>query len=97
MVAPCGGMTSEALALTDRRSIDRPSLDDDRPFRGDLFRRLVARTLDGDMAGPIVVMIVVCDHEQPAVGGSLRFGGIGELDPAAGGAFPGEPFVLGVR
>ena len=50
------------------------------------------------MAGPIVVMIVVtCDHEQPAVGGSLRFGGIGELDPAAVGAFPGEPFVLGVR
>ena len=37
MVALCGGMTSEALAQSDRPSIDGPGLDDVRPFRSDLF------------------------------------------------------------
>src|SRR3984885_5358898 len=88
-------MAREAVAQTDRRLVDRAGLDYVGTFGGDLFRGLIARAHDGDVAGPIVVVIVVArEAEKAASGGGLRFVGSGELAPAVGGSLLGKPFVL---
>ena len=51
VVAPCGGMTCKAVSYADRRFVDRAGLDHIGPFGGNLFRGLVARAHDGDVAG----------------------------------------------
>src|SRR5580692_10840064 len=64
VVAPCGGMTCETVPYADRRFVDRAGLDHIGPFGGHLFRGLAARAHDGDVAGAIVMVIVVaCHHE----------------------------------
>ena len=85
----------KSVSQTDGCFVDRAGLDHVGAFGGDLFRSLFARAHDGDVAGPIVVVIMVaCHHELPAVGSGLRLIGIGELHPAARRAFFGEQFVL---
>ena len=90
VVAPCGRMPGEAGFDADGCGVDRSGLDDIGTFGGDLLRRFVAGTDDGDVSRLVVMVIVVAgDHEQAAIGGGLRLTRIGKLTPTAAGAFLG--------
>ena len=99
VVAPCGGMTGKAVSYAYRRFIDRTGLDHIGPFGGNLFRGLVARAHDGDVAGAIVMVIVVslATTSSPRLAAACASPALASLTQPLRRPFLGEPFVLCVR
>ena len=99
LVAPGSRVAGKAAFQADRPAVRRAGLDDIWPLGGKNRGGFCARPDNGDMAGFVVVVVVIGGHHEFAgIGGGLRLDRPRQGLPSRLLTLIGlQPFVLGVR